>query len=528
MSHFTWTCIMSKRNLGIPHLAANSQSKKARLRALGIQLPPAASTAAARGTQAPQRKDAPVLRVGVQARTGKAPKPSDLITDIDFAIAEYDKDKYSAGSVGVRRAVENTWRSYHVKAHRLDPANVGPEVFPVTVAGLKSIAALMKLDEYRSFGNYSSWAKGQHIEFGFDWSQQLAHELTQAGRSLSRGLGPARQSAAFSLDRLALLPISATKASGAPLYPKFTILLGSLWVLREIEMAWSRWEDITIDDDSLLVTWTLTASKTDPAAKSCSRKWGCLCSEIGQHVCPFHVMAAYRDLYVEHFGGIVGAAPLFPDSQGNVAQKSALVTALEDLMGSLAEPILDPAGRRRYGGHSCRVSGSRFWASLGMELQKLHIFARWGSDVILRYVSDSPLCQVKLTSTASSSSTSCSPEARVSELGCTVVKLTSFVEEAVAEMQQLKHEISARGSGPVQGDYVQNVDSKCWHFVLLGGAGTHPSQWRTWCGWRFGLQAHSRSTATSAEGATCSRCLRQSGTLACVSSSSSSGSNSGT
>ena len=524
---------MGKRGLGIPHLAATSQPKKARIRALGIQLPPSTGSGRAAGSGSQPRKDAPVLRIGTQVRTSKGAKASDGLTDLSAALAAYDKDKYSAKAADSRRSVEGTWRTYHEKAHKLDPTTVGRDVFPVTLGSLKAIAALMKLDEYRSFSNYASWAKGAHIELGYEWTQQLALELTQAGRSLGRGLGPARQSAAFCLDKLANAQAHAVRVPGGPSHPRHAILLGSLWVLREIEIAWSKWEDITIREDGKVVLWTLTASKTDPAAKSCTRKWGCLCAELGQHICPYHVMIDYKARYLEHFGTIRGPDPLFPDLDGNVAQKAAVVQSLEQLMAEIGEDILDKAGRRRFGGHSCRVSGSRFWAGLGMEVQKLQIFARWGSDVILRYVSDAPLAQVKIlartsspAALASSSASSSSADAKVCELGKIVQKLTSFVEDAVADLRQLQDVVATRGQVP-RGDYVQNADSKCWHTVLDGGAETHPSQWRTWCGWRFGLQAHLRARAIGADGATCGRCQRQAGLSTRTSSSSSSGSSAG-
>ena len=233
--------------------------------------------------------------------------PSDNITCIDEAKRQYEDDKYVASARAARDSLARTWLEYHAKAHQLDPGVVGVYAFPMTVQSLKSIACLMKLDGYRSFGNYSSWAKGHHIELGHDWTQQLAHELTQAGRSLSRGLGPSRQSAAFDLERLALSPGVASLKLGSPIFPKQAILLGSLWVLREIELAWAKWGDIRIDSVSKVVHWTLTASKTDPAAKSCTRKWGCLCTEFGSHLCPYHVMYEYRDCLARRFKLIADA-----------------------------------------------------------------------------------------------------------------------------------------------------------------------------------------------------------------------------
>ena len=67
-----------------------------------------------------------------------------------------------------------------------------------------------------------------------------------------------------------------------------------------------------------------------------------------------------------------------------------------------------------------------------MEIYKLQIFARWGSDVILRYVADSPLSHVRLQSSSSSSSSSPADKSHIAELITKVAKLAAFVEGAIA------------------------------------------------------------------------------------------------
>ena len=507
---------MVKRALGIPHIDGASMSRRARWAAQGVQVPAAPRPNEAANADAPQRRDAPKLRVGVQARSRKGCRPSDFITDIAEAKRDYEDDKYAASAKDSRAAVANTWQEYHAKAHRLDPVSVPPSPFPVTVEGLKSVAALMKLDGYRSFSNYASWAKGHHIEQGYDWTQQLAHELTQAGRSLGRGLGPPRQSAAFDLQRVACSPsVPAPSSQGGPIFPKETILLGSLWVLREIEIAWTSWGDIVVDVEGMLIYWTLTACKTDPGAKSCTRKWGCLCNELGEAVCPYHLMVRYRKMISEYFGTesncLADDRPAFPDVTGKVVQKAAMVEALERTLRTIGEATRDQAGRRRFGGHSCRVAGSRFWASHGMEVYKLQIFARWGSDVILRYVADSPLHHVRLpASTYSSSSSSCAVVEQggaIEDVNAKVDKLARFVQDAVVEMQALKADLDRVRSEPSY-DFVRNNATRCWHEVLLGGASIQPASWKTRCGWRFGFVDHRRGSAVPPAGVRCDKCFR--------------------
>ena len=121
-----------KRSLGIPHLSQSSQSKRARFSALGIRLP-TISTPPPNGTRPTCRTDAPVLRVGTQADSGKTSKPSDNISSLADVLQEYEKDKYSASSASVRLAVEKAWMGYHDKAHILDPLTVSRDAFPIMV-----------------------------------------------------------------------------------------------------------------------------------------------------------------------------------------------------------------------------------------------------------------------------------------------------------------------------------------------------------------------------------------------------------
>ena len=113
---------------------------------------------------------------------------------------------------------------------------------------------------------------------GYHWTQQLDLEAKQAARSVNRGLGAARQSAEFDIMSVAAAwKQSASHIDGVPVYPEPTIVLGSLWILREIEVAWAAVGDVAIDFTTQIVEWILPVSKTDTRAKACSRSWGCLC-----------------------------------------------------------------------------------------------------------------------------------------------------------------------------------------------------------------------------------------------------------
>ena len=49
--------------------------------------------------------------------------------------------------------------------------------------------------------------------------------------------------------------------------PVFAVLLGSLRVLREIQMAWAICDDVLVDVEESIIVWTMPVSKTDPKSE---------------------------------------------------------------------------------------------------------------------------------------------------------------------------------------------------------------------------------------------------------------------
>ena len=467
----------------------------------------------------PHRSDAPILRTG-RTMAPRHRRPSDNITNMDEAISNYHRDKFASSSLASRASMEKTWLEYHEKAMKARPAELRCPPFPLTPMSLAGIGALMKLDDFRAFANYLAWAKGQHIRLGHDWTQQLDLEAREAGRSVNRGLGPARQSADFSLSDVAAHVLSTpVRTPQQPAFPHHMALLCALWVLREIEGAWACKGDITVNREKLTIAWHLPVSKTDPFAKAVTRSWGCLCEPFGIRLCPYHLMTGYLDLLFIKYGDFANFGdgfPLFPDIEGKVVAKRGVVRGLETVLEALGCQVLDPSGRKRFGGHSFRVAGSRFWTLRGLEVFKLQIFARWGSNAILRYVADIPL--VNITGEVSGSSANAGQAIKsLTEL------LDKHVQDAQDQVKVLRQEISAI-RGKLHPGYVKNNRSGVWHNVLHGGLGTPPLAWRALCGWPFGLQSHELSPDTP--GMSCRRCDKCSRLATSVTGSSSSGSSS--
>ena len=193
--------------------------------------------------------------------------------------------------------------------------------------------------------------------------------------------------------------------------------------------------------------------------------------------------------------------PLFPDAAGNVVTKKATVRGLEIVLVEAGCHVADPAGRKLYGGHSFRVSGSRYWTLRGLEVFKLQIFARWGSNAILRYVADIPL--VNITGDISGSSNS-APQS----VHTLAPLLESHVREAQDQLAALRGELDLL-RGQLHPTYAKNKQSGVWHNVLLAGLDTAPRFWKSVCGWQFGLLPHVlTSDAPGMPYRWCAKCLR--------------------
>ena len=437
----------------------------------------------------------------------KSKRPSDFITDTTSALAIYEQDKFSRSSASARLAFERTWLEYHHKAVAKTPGIGSPTVFPLVPDMIKIIAALMKMDGFRSFPNYLSWAKCEHIRRGHDWTLQLDLEAKQGSRSVARGLGQSKQAASFDITAVAHADrTSPVRTSGWPVFPADVAVLGAFWVLREIEIAWSARGDVHCSEDNATVSWYLPVSKTDPKAKACFRSWGCLCSKLSEALCPYHRMKDYLARLDNFLGKNADdnfdAKPLFPDYKGAVAKKVGVVSGLEGVLSRLGVQVRDVQGRRRFGGHSMRVTGSRFWATQGLEVYKIQIFARWGSATVLRYVADAPIANLTGELTGSSGSLIENHSPSIAPV------LARHIRYAEEQLEALRRDI-ARMDRALAPSFVQNIDTKAWHHVLCGGIQVPVSGWRTLCGWPFGHAHYTMSPDAPAAGARfCGTCLR--------------------
>lgn len=346
------------------------------------------------------RGDVPVVK---QRRRGEF-----LLTHQDLTVMRkdrmmenYQREKYAASSASSRESHLRTWTAM---LHAWHGAPVNP--IPVEPEDIGVVGCLMKECEYRSFAQYVSRLRELHIRMGFTWTPQHALEAQAGIRSVTRGQGPARQSAPVAVDALRGLGAPADPlATGGFVGPIDAIILGAAFVLREIELAAARYRHMTVDHAARTVTLELPVSKTDVCGIGCARNWGCVCLHGQPGVdsvmaCPFHAAVRHDALLRARFGGgLPGGqpdawSPLFPTAAGTTPSKDAVVRSIEAVAALLGEPLFEADGTRRYGGHSMRVSGARWLAAKGVAAEKIAALARWESAIVLRYIGDSALADL--------------------------------------------------------------------------------------------------------------------------------------
>jgi len=113
-------------------------------------------------------------------------------------------------------------------------------------------------------------------------------------RSCARGLGAPVKARALPLERFAGLPGGHDPWVGlGPVGPRNILVVGSYWMLREIELSSLRAslvEATLAADRTPRVLMHIPASKTDQAAVGAARSHGCGCSRGGpvSPGCPAH------------------------------------------------------------------------------------------------------------------------------------------------------------------------------------------------------------------------------------------------
>eukprot|EP00435_Cladocopium_sp_Y103_P054118 s871_g17.t1 len=158
-------------------------------------------------------------------------------------------------------------------------------------------------------------------------------------------------------------------------------------------------------------------------------------------------------------------------------------------------PVTGPTGLRLFTGHSARASGAIYMARTQIELWRIQLFGRWGSEVFKQYVRDAPLEQ--LHSLAQEVSLKASLTAARAELNA-ILTAAKEAKEASAPLSQqpvsafldceTAAQIEPEVPAPVSDEpiFVRNRSTRGKVHLAARHGDTLPHYlWRTKCGWYF-------------------------------------------
>ena len=287
-------------------------------------------------------------------------------------------------------------------------------LIPFTVDVVQALGASLKWRGYRSAPLYLYHARAVAEKRGAVVSTATHRALTDMIRSCRRGLGPARQCEGLILEAMPALPGGRQSwASRGPGRPRSSLILGSLWLLREIEFATAEARSMAVNSTLKTASLTLPASKADPSALGETITHGCCCAPVdssrpsvcglkahahARRICPYHLvldhMADCQKMFPERFhpGGMPKAGyPLFPTDTGAVCSKEGVTASIRQAAVYLGLPTRDSGGLLLHSGHALRVTGAQALARAGLSENQISLLARWGSTAVLRYIRKAPL-----------------------------------------------------------------------------------------------------------------------------------------
>ena len=204
----------------------------------------------------------------------------------------------------------------------------------------------------------------------------MATTFKDVKRSCARGLGGGRQADALPMEQWHRMAdyrgVAVTDAADV-------MLVGAWWMLREIEVANLRQQDVsaTRSGGCGVAELRVSASKTDTAGRGVKRQHGCACPSP---LCP---VAAVKRLLARAAG--TEGAYLVQATNGGVVTKIQMVAEIQAVAKALG------ASTGNFSGHTLRVTSAQLMALAGVSEEKIKMFGRWASAAMLAYVRETLL-----------------------------------------------------------------------------------------------------------------------------------------
>ena len=303
----------------------------------------------------------------------------------EAAKSELVKDAYASSAISPFESRRATWEEVGQAAGFSCP-------FSLTVDSVYTITGILRKAQYRSAEQYLDTAVQIFIERHGVVTPALRQAIKRATRAAKRNRGPAKQAQGLPLRSCGSLPaVEKPAVSQGPCRPACAVRLTSWWLLRELEASSAKLKHVTVDSQSKVVRWRLPNSKTDLAALGATRSHSCCCQSARDPICPYCDMVDQIAWVRSSFPSLGEDAPVFPSVSGSPPSKQGFADTYQWAGKQLGVPVVGPTGLRLFTGHSGRATGAQYLAGLGVELWRIQLFGRWGSDAFVLYVRDAPL-----------------------------------------------------------------------------------------------------------------------------------------
>eukprot|EP00435_Cladocopium_sp_Y103_P021389 s227_g5.t1 len=404
--------------------------------------------------------------------------------------------------------------------------------FPITVEVIKAVSASFKKGGYRSAHLYFQAAVQHQIRVMGEPVSALVHAcIRDMCRSIRRGLGPSRLKDVFPLAALEQIPPGPSEEPfdlSNLTHFKDVMLISSWFMLRELELAAACASHLSLSGD--LVTLLVPTHKTETAGNSTYRALRCVCRVRQIDLCPWH--ASERHLVrLQHRSDIHAPQqfPLCPTASGQVPSKHLLVAQIRKVLqqSGVATTREDGHGNtaERFSGHCCRVAGAQFLISAGISQSMVQLLGRWSSSAIERYTQTAGLQLAPDISVHAAASQNLSQRSIDGHEGHTVqtkrqrvshpMETSSSISELKTAHDSLSRLVDKIGSDmetlrtailPVQQTFVVRGRSKVAHIIAIPEAHNNPQDWRTKCGWQYGVSRFFRIADISEPFRPCKKC----------------------
>lgn len=418
----------------------------------------------------------------------------------------YEALVYAPGSNLAKNSLFLTW----VKICQAKPE----APLPLTEGMIRENAAILRSAGYRAVKSFLYEAKDRHLRAGHQWSSTLDVALQDAKRVAERAKGQAVKSDEVRpefwqrmVNDVGWDPDSDNKEDGAPACGVHAWIVGTLFVLREVELA-----SLTLGDDcvqlherSQTVTLKLPVSKNDPSGRGAIRSLGCVCGNGRNVLCAYHTVSdsarrqlSFLNMSRDEANGYA-SLPLFGQQTDPKAfvDKRFMVREAQRHVQLLAEMFeefqVQPSDVT---GHFMRRSGIKDMARRGCTFTSIQWFARHTSTVTWNYIEEAwgecPEHSLRLKDELALAESLASTLGRMTSLEEAVADQARTIEKSLRQdgvysnTDEMLHEIRKEARRAVQPKFVINSVSKVVHIPSpMFSFRDNPKLWSTVCGWSW-------------------------------------------